>query len=155
MRASEIVTELFKSDGFELHWNDQEDPDEVSATAYDRQGRSIDISFFTLKTGTVEIDFRRGGSVKVTGKGDAASVLTTVLQAVITYVKKYNPEFLVFSANEASRRSLYSAMVNRIAGSMNFSVYTITDQNEREILGSTMSQFEVDSSRVTVLKRTT
>lgn len=123
MRATEFITELFDpKSGFEIEWDDTFGPEEMHANAYDRQGRTINISFVPIGN-TVEIEFARGGSMDLTGKGDAPQVLTTVINAIKTYVTTMNsPKYIVFSAKEASRFNLYQAMVQRMASSLGYTL---------------------------------
>ena len=112
-----------------LQWDDQFGPREMLATAWDRQGRQIDINFTPL-SGGVEIEFTRGGSYEVTGRGDATLVLNTVIQAIRTYLTKYNAsEYVMFSGSGGrkgtrggSRNSLYQALSARLAAELGYRV---------------------------------
>ena len=71
MRARELLGELFDpATAFELEWDETFAPDELHATAYDRQGREINISFVPISGNAVDIEFKRGGSFDVTGRGE-------------------------------------------------------------------------------------
>lgn len=120
MRAKEL-TELFDAKtAFPLQWDNQfASSGEVHAEAYDADGRTIDISFTPLDNGeAVEIVFSRGGSYDLTGRGDAARVLSTVVKAIGMYLQKYRPSYIAFSAKSTGGRAgTYSAMIRRLAGS--------------------------------------
>jgi hypothetical protein len=126
VRAHEILNELFDpKTGFELEWDDSFGPKEIHATAYDKQGRSIDINFVPVdpEYDAVDIEFTRGGSYDVTGKGDAEAVLSTVLTAIRTYLQKYHkPAIILFSGKELSRQKLYQSMIARFAAPFGYSV---------------------------------
>lgn len=74
-----------------------------------------------------EVDFVRGGSTALTGKGDAGRVFATVLSAIQDFTKTHKPSTLVFTAAKSelrvsdlsyrsgSRIKLYSAMIKRFA----------------------------------------
>lgn len=124
MRAHDIVTELFDpKTAFPLEWDTQfESQGEVHAEAHDADGRTIHISFspdagnFGLGVVATEITFSRGGSYDMTGKGDAARVMATVINAINIYLKKYKPDYVFFSAKTTGgRASAYTAMIKRIA----------------------------------------
>jgi hypothetical protein len=79
-----------------------------------------------------QVEFYRNNSQEVTGEGDAQRIFATVLSAIQTYVKKYKPIRLTFSAskqvdpstyyepdepqpNPESRAKLYDRLVQRYA----------------------------------------
>ena len=79
-----------------------------------------------------QVEFYRNNSQEVTGEGDAQRIFATVLSAIQTYVKKYKPLRLTFSAsklldpstyyepdepqpNPESRAKLYDRLVQRYA----------------------------------------
>ena len=119
MRAHEIVTELFDpKTSFPLTWSEwYVGTSEAHAEAHDADGRVIDISFVpTGNGGVIEIVFKRGGSYDMTGRGDAARVLATVVNAISIYLQKYKPPYIAFSAKSTGgRASAYAAMVKRLA----------------------------------------
>lgn len=124
MRAQDFVTELFNpSAAFPLEWDDQFGPREMHATSHDRQGRTINIDFIPITENMIEIEFTRGGSYDITGRGDAPQVLTTVLEAIKTYLSKHHAApYVVFSSSnkEASRTGVYQAMIKRLAGALGY-----------------------------------
>ena len=81
----------------------------------DEEGRELYISFLPVgfRTAT-EIVFTREGSYDITGQGDAARVLSTVAKAIDIYLRKYSPNYVVFSSKEGSRTGVYSAMIRRL-----------------------------------------
>lgn len=52
----------------------------------------------------------------ITGEGDAARILATVLKVVGAWVQKTHPDYVYFTASEPSRAKLYQTMVHRLAG---------------------------------------
>ena len=58
-----------------------------------------------------------GGTMQLTGKGDAVRILTTVYGAIQEYVGQHHPEYLYFTADEPSRQRLYQHMVSRLTKS--------------------------------------
>jgi hypothetical protein len=119
MRASQFITELFDpKTAFPLKWDKQfAEQGEFHAEAYDADGRIIGISFTPVGNGEVtEVSFTRGGTHEMTGKGDAARVMATVINAINIFIQKYKPPYLVFSAKSTGgRASAYTAMIKRIA----------------------------------------
>lgn len=124
MRASEL-TELFDpATALPLEWERSsgynvggvKTKDELFATAYDKDGRTITISFVPMPNGIVDISFNRGGSMDITGKGAAVQIFATVLDAINRYVNAERPGWISFSASEPSRAKLYQHMVQRLSG---------------------------------------
>ena len=54
------------------------------------------------------------GKQGIEGSGAAAEVFGSVVNAILTYIKKYKPSMLYFQAVEPNRRRLYTSMVNRL-----------------------------------------
>lgn len=124
MRAHEFITEVFEpKTAFELEWDESFAPDELHALALDRQGRTINISFVPISGDAVDIEFTRGGSHDITGRGDAERVFGTVLQAIQIYLARYRqPDFVLFSGKETSRNKLYLRLVARYAARFGYQV---------------------------------
>lgn len=125
MRAQEF-TEVFEpKTAFELEWDETFAPDELHALAYDRQGRTINISFVPVGEGAIDIEFTRGGSHDITGRGDAERVFGTVLQAIQIYLAQYQqPAYILFSGKETSRNKLYLRLVARYASKFGYQEIT-------------------------------
>lgn len=107
---------------FEIQWDDF-DTDEIYADASDNQGRTIAIKFIAKNPDfdAVTLEFSRGDNYAVTGEGDASAVFSTVLRALETYLADYRrPEFMLFSAKEASRQKLYQTMITRFASKFGY-----------------------------------
>ena len=119
MRASQFITELFDpKTSFPLEWDEQFAWNgEAHAEAHDADGRVIDISFTPdSNVNMIEIVFSRGGNYDMTGKGDAARVMSTVINAINIYLQKYKPPYVAFSAKSTGgRASAYAAMIKRLA----------------------------------------
>jgi hypothetical protein len=115
----QVVTELFDpTTAFPLKWDKQfAGQGEFHAEAYDADGRIIGISFTPVGDGNAtEVVFTRGGTHEMTGKGDAARVMATVINAINIFIQKYKPPYLVFSAKSSGgRASAYTAMIRRVA----------------------------------------
>lgn len=118
MKEQEL-TELFDpATAFPLKWDKQfAGQGEFHAEAYDADGRIIGISFTPVGDGNAtEVVFTRGGTHEMTGKGDAARVMATVINAINIFIQKYKPPYLVFSAKSTGgRASAYTAMIKRVA----------------------------------------
>ena len=134
MRAVEFVTEVFEpKTAFELEWDESFAPDELHAMAYDRQGRIINIGFVPISGDAVDIEFTRGGSHDITGRGDAERVFGTVLQAIQIYLSRYRqPDYVLFSGKETSRNKLYLRLVARYAARFGYKI-TTQDQLPEEL----------------------
>lgn len=137
-------------------WSDLRDGD-VYASAYDRQGRNINFSFIEIKSGVWDIEFVRGGSHAITGRGDAERVFATVLRAVQQFVQRVQPPVVIFSGKESSRARLYQALVNRYASSWGYQLYPLTPERAQELFGDDpMNPQRVqdsESGQMLVLKR--
>jgi hypothetical protein len=116
-----LICELFEpQSSFEVSYERQGNT--LYTTAYDRQGREINI---TMGPGgirdAVDIEFMRGGSFDLTGRGDAERVFGTVLQAIKYYFSTIGtPKYIIFHSKEGSRSSLYQALVKRFAGQFGY-----------------------------------
>jgi len=74
------------------------------------------------------VEFYRNNSQEVTGEGDQQRVFATVLGAIQTFIKKYKPNRVIFSAskevepgqNSESRARLYDSLVQRYARAWGF-----------------------------------
>jgi hypothetical protein len=124
--AAKELTELFDpGTALPLEWERMPGPsiqgvkskDDLYATAYDNDGRTININFVPMRNGIVDISFNRGGSMDITGKGSAAQIFATVVDAINKYIKAEHPGWISFSASEPSRAKLYQHMVKRLSGS--------------------------------------
>jgi hypothetical protein len=118
--AEERIDELYEPESsFPLHWYQSNDPREQVARAYDRKKGYIDIKFTPVMplefNDMVEVEFSRNDSYDMTGQGDAARVLGTVLQAFREYLKGYQPKILFFAASGDSRSKVYKNLINRFA----------------------------------------
>jgi hypothetical protein len=130
-----LLQELFDpSAAFELEW-DRASPGVVYATAHDRQGRTIDFVFVEIEPGVWDIEFMRGGSYGITGRGDAERVFATVLTAVQQFVQQVRPLVIVFSGKESSRARLYQSLVNRYAAQLGYQLYPLTPERADQLFG--------------------
>ena len=79
------------------------------------------------------VEFYRNNSQEVTGEGDAQRVFATVLSAIQTFIKKYKPNRVIFSAskdnwtkqqqNSESRASLYDRLIQRYSKAWGFRAF--------------------------------
>jgi hypothetical protein len=84
------------------------------------------------------VEFYRNNSQEVTGEGDAQRVFATVLSAIQTFIKKYKPNKVYFSAskeveqgqNAQSRASLYDTLVQRYARALGFKAFRADTGNK-------------------------
>ena len=84
------------------------------------------------------VEFYRNNSQEVTGEGDAQRVFATVLSAIQTFIKKYKPNKVYFSAskeveqgqNAQSRSSLYDTLVQRYARAWGFKAFRADTGNK-------------------------
>jgi len=84
------------------------------------------------------VEFFRNNSQEVTGEGDAQRVFATVLGAIQTFIKKYKPNRIIFSAskevepgqNAQSRARLYDSLVQRYARAWGFRAFRADTGNK-------------------------
>jgi hypothetical protein len=132
MRATEFITEAFDKPYKLLRW-EEGDFGDVDAIARLDDGTFLSIMFNKgFSKGTKEeawsVEFFRNNSQEVTGEGDAQRVFATVLSAMQTFIKKYKPNKIIFSAskevedgqNTESRARLYDSLVQRYARAWGF-----------------------------------
>ena len=86
MKINDIITELLDPEtAFPLKWDKQfAGHGEFHASATDADGREIGISFtpMDVESNATDVAFTRGGTHEMTGKGDAARVMATVIKAI-------------------------------------------------------------------------
>jgi len=89
-----------------------------------KDDHELAIGFYPIGTAsdrTVNIEFDRNGKTKVTKQGDAIAIFGTVLLSVEMYLKEVgHPKFLIFSASEESRKSLYGKLIDRFASKFGY-----------------------------------
>lgn len=128
----EDVNEAFDKPYKLLRW-EKGDFGDVDAIARLDDGTFLSIMFNKgFKQETKEeawsVEFYRNNSQEVTGEGDAQRVFATVLSAIQTFIKKYTPNKVYFSAskevepgqNAQSRARLYDSLVQRYARAWGF-----------------------------------
>jgi predicted chitinase len=103
----------------------------VYAYAFDpNTNKKIEIHFWQLPESAVEIDFMVDESYNLTNKGDQFTVFATVVNAIKEYDERYAPKYLIFSAKEANRKSLYTQMVKRLAPTVGYTIGNIDNLPE-------------------------
>lgn len=116
------LRELFDpADAYQIQWRHNQ------ARFLTKDNREIRISFHDQNlssTSLVEITFSarlndpthgKSGTMGITGQGDAARILNTVVQATADFLSQNDPEYIMFTADEPSRAKLYAHMVRRLA----------------------------------------
>ncbi len=125
MRATEFIVEVVdEKSSFKIDWETfkikggniaRRGQIESHATAYDSFGRVIHISFVPIDQQVVDVNFSRGGSYDITGRGQAGYVLATVVNAIKQYVKAHKPDLIIIGAKEPSRQRVYDSLIARHA----------------------------------------
>ena len=100
------------------------------------------------------VEFHRNNSQEVTGEGDQQRVFATVLSAIQTFIKKYKPNKVYFSASKEvedgqksqSRARLYDKLVQRYARAWGFEAST-SDTGNKVIYELNRINNEVDEAR--------
>lgn len=122
MKLLELLKSVYK---YKLKW-DKHDR-HVQAEFKTDQGHAVLIDFmyqFRKTTKYWEIEFGRFETQEdeydsdigfgINNKGDAFKILSTVLDAINEFIyQAEEPEWIMFSAEEASRRKLYNTMAKR------------------------------------------
>jgi hypothetical protein len=94
-------------------------------------GTNLEILFSRMSNtndSPIELIFLRGNTMELTGEGDAQRVFATVLAAIQQFLKKAQPETLIFSASKEvepgqssqSRSKLYDRLVQRYANAWGY-----------------------------------
>ena len=108
----------------------RQSPAGEEAAFMDSTGRRVTVYFMDYSQDNsviADIEFERDGRQSVTGAGAAAEVLSSVVNLISEYLSRNKPDFVIFGASGESRRSLYAAMVRRLAQPMG---YTSVPVNE-------------------------
>jgi hypothetical protein len=142
MRINEIISEAFDKPYKILRW-EKGDYGDVDAIARLDDNTFLSIMFNKgFSQGTKEeawsVEFFRNNSQEVTGEGDAQRVFATVISAIQTFIKKYKPNKIIFSAskeveqgqNSESRARLYDSLVQRYARSWGFRAFRADTGNK-------------------------
>jgi hypothetical protein len=111
------------------------DWDEVTAYADMPDGDDLTIIFNNDENEEGEeawsVEFYRNNSQEITGEGDAQRIFATVLSAIQTFIKKYKPNRIIFSASKEvepgqkiqSRANLYDRLVQRYAKALGYKAF--------------------------------
>jgi hypothetical protein len=119
MRATEFVTEVFEP-GKKWQWSFQGSEE---AVAVFHVGEVPYMFHAYGADGQWEVEFKRHGNkldrmqkFGLTGTGNSAEVMSTVVDIMRAFLDKYKDkiEVLIFSAKEDSRQGLYARMVKRL-----------------------------------------
>ena len=133
LREAVSVVEAFDQP-YKLKW-EKGDYGDVDAYAKMDDGNYLSIMFNKGynqdKEEAWSVEFFRNNSQEVTGEGDAQRVFATVLSAIQTFIKKYKPNRIIFSAskeveqgqNAQSRARLYDSLVQRYARAWGFRAF--------------------------------
>ena len=105
------IDELFNRE-YPITW------DRDNATFKTADGRPGIVTFAPTydEYSLVDVEFSIQDEFGVTGGGDAAAIFATVHSAIKDYISTHKPDFITFSADEPSRKKLYSRMVTRMPG---------------------------------------
>ncbi len=135
------VNEVFDQP-YKLKW-EKSDYGDIDAYAKLDDGNYLSIMFNKgamqdTKEEAWSVEFFRNNSQEVTGEGDAQRVFATVLGAIQTFIKKYKPNLITFSAskeveqgqNAQSRARLYDSLVQRYARSWGFRAFRAETGNK-------------------------
>ena len=126
---------------YKLKW-EKSDYGDVDAYAKMDDGNYLSIMFNKGynqdKEEAWSVEFHRNNSQEVTGEGDAQRVFATVLSAIQTFIKKYKPNKVIFSAskeveqgqNSESRARLYDSLVQRYARAWGFRAFRADTGNK-------------------------
>jgi len=124
--AAKELTELFEpTTALPLEWSSESRPvsdgyhprQVTLAQHIDEEGKSLTINFFPYANNNiVDIMFDYGGTIKITGGGNAVQIFATVLSAINKYINAKHPNMISFSASEPSRIKLYQHLVKRLSG---------------------------------------
>ena len=139
-RFDESINEAFDQP-YKLQW-EKGDHGDVDAIARLDDGNHLSIMFNKQTNQDNEeawsVEFYRNNSQEVTGEGDAQRVFATVLSAIQTFIKKYKPNRVIFSAskevdtgqNAQSRARLYDSLVQRYAKAWGFRAFRADTGNK-------------------------
>lgn len=81
--------------------------------AFDVEGTSYAVEFFPgVDEGEFYIEFFRGeGEQRLTGTGKSVTIFAAVIQIVKEFIQKFNPQELVFAADQSERFPLYEKLL--------------------------------------------
>lgn len=128
------ITELFDRS---VPWKWQMSPNHAIAVAM-INGKKVKMTLFIdssdTQPGSHEVDmmFDVDGRSDVTGGGDAVLIMSAVTNEILKYLNHYPVSKLVFTAKEASRARLYSAMCARLKNKIPYDLSVEQSGNNTE-----------------------
>jgi hypothetical protein len=131
-----LLRELFDpQSAYQLSWQHGQarfltaDNREIRVSFHEHTLGTADLVEITFNVRVRSLDSNRVTTMGITGGGDAPKIFGTVLQAINDYVSMNDPEYIMFTADEPSRRKLYTHMVRRLAKTY----HRVTTQEYQEI----------------------
>ena len=129
-RKNKKIDEAFDRP-YPIKWEKSEFGNSLDALATLDDGTPLSIMFNDEGNDEWQVEFYRDNSQEITGKGDATRVFATVLNAIQQFIKKEQPQCIIFAAskdvepgrNSQSRSNLYNSLVARYASSWGYDAY--------------------------------
>lgn len=116
------LRELFNpQDAYQIEWRHNQarfltsDNREIRISFHDQNLSSTSLVEITFSARVNDPTHGKSGTMGITGGGDAARILNTVVQATADYLSQNSPEYIMFTADEPSRQKLYAHMVRRLS----------------------------------------
>lgn len=85
-----------------------------AARAKDRRAVSVTFNLVAVLLEAYELEFDVDGAYNITGGGDAIRIFGTVLAIGRDFIKRMQPNVLIFDAKDESRNKLYARMSKRL-----------------------------------------
>ena len=87
---------------------------DVSLNYHDGYFNYFDIQFY------IDAEENKRDNIGISGTGDAMRVLATVLVIMKDFLKREEPQIIVFTADEKSRRKLYDRMIKVLSSKFKY-----------------------------------
>lgn len=138
MRATDFLTEVFStkslmSNRYPLEWDDPGRGGIIRARTETELGNKLVMDFYSiydLNHYICEFTVNDHYDIRGTNERDVIPLFNTIIYGVLRFIKKYQPNYLIFSAREKSRISLYSRLVNTFAPALGYHNYSVSDLPE-------------------------
>lgn len=114
-----IINEVLDQNNF-YKWETRRDSDRTVADFVPDDGRRVSVSILKTKFRgilTWTIWFHRSGATWTIGFGDQYKIFATVLAILVREINRTSerPDYIMFSASEKNRITLYQKMIDRFA----------------------------------------
>lgn len=120
MQLNELFNDLYDYDLEEVDGDWVATFTTSAARSKDRRDVSVSFDLLAVSLEVYDLEFDVDGSYNVTGGGDAIKIFGTVIAIARDFIKRMQPNAIIFGAKDDSRTKLYARMTKRISTSAGY-----------------------------------